>query len=253
MEWSIRQIARLAGTTSRTLRHYDQLGVLPPSRVGDNGYRYYDSEALLRLQQILLLRELGVDLATIARMLEGQSDHRVALTGHLERLREERLGLERRIRSVESTIGRLERGEDLMAEEMLDGFDHTRYRDEVIERWGEQAAEESARWWDGQSAEEQADFKTVWTALARDWSHAAEGGLDPSGGPAQALARRHCDWLSDIPGTPRNDGRPSRAYFEGLAEMYVTDERFARHFGGRESAEFVREAMKCFAERELSA
>lgn len=58
MEWSIQEIARTAGTTSRTLRHYGQLGLLPPSRVGRNGYRYYDQHSLVRLQRILLLREL---------------------------------------------------------------------------------------------------------------------------------------------------------------------------------------------------
>lgn len=251
MEWSIREIARLAGTTSRALRHYDQLGVLVPSRVGDNGYRYYDADALLRLQRILLLREMGVDLATIGELLDGQRDHRTALVGHLETLRDERRRLERRIRSVESTIGKLERGEDLMAEEMLDGFDHARYRDEVVERWGEDAYAEGDRWWREQSPEERADFKATWEALARDWRHAVDAGLDSEGAPAQALARRHCAWLSGIPGTPQSGGKPSKEYFVGLAEMYVSDERFARNFGGAEAAAFVRDAMTIFAEREL--
>src|SRR5690625_7789618 len=56
MEWSIQEIARHAGTTSRTLRHYDDLGLVPPSRIGANGYRYYDETALVRLQRVLLLR-----------------------------------------------------------------------------------------------------------------------------------------------------------------------------------------------------
>lgn len=251
MEWSIREIARLAGTTSRTLRHYDQLGVLRPSRVGKNGYRYYDTGALLQLQRILLLRELGVDLGTIAEVLEGQRDHHTALVGHLEQLQLEQRRLRRRIRSVETTIGRLERGEDLMAEEMLDGFDHTRYKDEVVERWGEKAYAESDQWWRGLSKGEQVDFQKVWQALARDWEHAAEAGLDPEGRPAQALARRHYEWLSKVPGTPQKDGRPTTAYYVGLAEMYVSDERFARNFGGAAGATLVRDAMKAFAEREL--
>jgi DNA-binding transcriptional MerR regulator len=60
VDWSIQEIARLSGTTSRTLRHYGDIGLLPPSRVGSNGYRYYDEQALARLQRILLLRELGL-------------------------------------------------------------------------------------------------------------------------------------------------------------------------------------------------
>lgn len=71
MDWSIQDIARLSGTTSRTLRHYDDIGPPKPSRVGTNGYRYYDEHALTRLQRILLLRELGLGLPAIAEVLEG--------------------------------------------------------------------------------------------------------------------------------------------------------------------------------------
>lgn len=70
-EWSIQELARSAGTTSRTLRHYGELGLLEPSRVGSNGYRYYDQTSLLRLQRILLLRELGLSLSAIAEVLDG--------------------------------------------------------------------------------------------------------------------------------------------------------------------------------------
>lgn len=74
MEWPIQEIARSAGTTSRTLRHYGDIGLLRPSRVGNNGYRYYDQDCLLRLQRILLLRELGLSLPAIAEILDGQRD-----------------------------------------------------------------------------------------------------------------------------------------------------------------------------------
>jgi DNA-binding transcriptional MerR regulator len=60
MDWSIQEVARLAGTTSRTLRHYGDTGILEPSRIGSNGYRYYDEQALARFQCILMLRNLGL-------------------------------------------------------------------------------------------------------------------------------------------------------------------------------------------------
>lgn len=53
MDWSIQDVARMAGTTSRALRHYDDIGLLKPSRVGGNGYRYYNGATLLQLQRIL--------------------------------------------------------------------------------------------------------------------------------------------------------------------------------------------------------
>src|SRR3954453_9205326 len=139
MDWSIQDIARIAGTTSRTLRHYDDIGLLPPSRVGGNGYRYYDRDALVRLQRILLLRDLGLGLPAIAEILEQRSDAAPALRAHLVWLRDERERLGRPIASVESTIQAVEGGEQIMAEDMLDGFDHTRYKEEVEERWGADA------------------------------------------------------------------------------------------------------------------
>jgi len=78
-DWSIQEIARLAGTTSRTLRHYDDIGLLPPSRIAANGYRHYDEQALVRLQRILLLRELGLGLPQIAQVLAADMTGTVGL------------------------------------------------------------------------------------------------------------------------------------------------------------------------------
>jgi DNA-binding transcriptional MerR regulator len=194
-EWGIADIARLAGTTSRTLRHYDDVGIVKPSRVGDNGYRYYDADALVRLQRVLLLRE-------------------------------ERIG--RQIASVERTISELEGGEQPMAEDMFDGFDHTQYKDEVEERWGKDAYAKSDSWWRSMSAEEKKAWKAGAALLGSDWIEAAGRGIDSAGEEAQALAQRQFDWLRGILGTPGGAGAgPTKEYFTGLAEMYVADERFA--------------------------
>ena len=149
MEWSIHEVARLTGTTSRTLRHYDDIGLLAPSRVGSNGYRHYDDAALVRLQRILLLRELGVGLSRIAEVLERRTDPAEALRVHLDWLRREQERTAQQIASVEATIASLEGGEQIMAEKMFDGFDHTRYRDEVEQRWGSDAYARSDAWWRG--------------------------------------------------------------------------------------------------------
>lgn len=251
MEWSVQEVARLSGTTSRTLRHYDAIGLLPPTRIGENGYRYYGEESLLRLQRILLLRELGMGLADIASALDGQPSHLEALVTHLGTLRRERIRLDDRIRSVEVTIEKLKRGEALMAEEMLDGFDPAKYRDEVAERWGKEAYEEGDRWWRGMSEEERASWQSRAHTLIADWRDAAARGVDPASEEGQALAARQAAWLAAIPGTPRRGALPGKAYFVGLAEMYVADERFARNYGGTGGATFVRDAMKEWAERHL--
>lgn len=245
-EWSIQQIAKLAGTTSRTLRHYGELGLLPPSRIGANGYRYYDATALVRLQRILLLRDLGIGLPEIGRVLARAVDEGDALAGHLAWLREERQRLTRQIASVEATITARERGEPLMAEDMFDGFDHTRYRDEVEERWGADAYAKGDAWWRGMDAAEKAAWKERTARLARDWSAAAEAHLDPEGAEAQELARRHVEWLTGgAPGTPAaTPGGDLKGYVLGLGEMYVADPRFAANYGGQAGAEFVRDALR---------
>lgn len=251
-EWSIQQIARLASTTSRTLRHYDDIGLLIPSRIGANGYRYYRTDALVRLQRILLLRELGLSLAAVAEVLDGQRDDVAALSAHLGWLRQEQHRLERQISSVEETIDTMKGGEQLMAENMFDGFDHSQYKDEVEERWGAKSYADSDSWWRSKSSAGKAEWLVAQKQLGADWTAAAVAGIGPDSAEAQTLARRHYDWLSGIPGTPQTpDGRPTREYLVGLGEMYVADERFAANYGGASGAAFVRDALATFAELTL--
>ncbi|GGK24257.1 MerR family transcriptional regulator [Streptomyces camponoticapitis] len=247
MEWSIQDIAKKAGTTSRTLRHYGELGLLDPSRVGSNGYRYYDQDALVRLQRILLLRELGLSLPAIAGILDGQQDTAAALRTHLALLEQERERVGRLIASVRTTLHKTGRGEELMAEEVLDGFDHTRYEQEVTERWGRDAYEKGDRWWRALSERERKEFTQRHETIARDWGRARKDGLAADSEEAQAIARRHCDWLSTTTS-------PARSYVIGVTAMYVDDPRFGRNYDKYEegTAVLVRDAMKVYAERHLT-
>jgi DNA-binding transcriptional MerR regulator len=248
-EWSIQEIAKIAGTTSRALRHYGDIGLLPASRTGGNGYRYYDRDALVRLQRILLLRELGLGLPQIGEVLARPTSQEDALTGHLAWLRQEQDRLERQILSVQMTIEALRGGERLMAQDMFDGFDHTQYKDEVEQRWGRQAYADSDRWWRGMSADEKSAWKKRASDLGSDWIAAAASGSAPDGAQAQALAKRHVEWLTAIPGTPAGDD--VKDYVIGLGEMYVADERFGANYGGIAGAEFVRDALRVYAEANL--
>lgn len=258
-EWSIQDIARLAGTTSRTLRHYDDVGLLPPSRIAHNGYRHYDEAALVRLQRILLLRELGLGLPQIAEVLDpvnARQSEESALETHLELLREEQNRLARQIASVENTINALRGGEELMAENMFDGFDHTRYKEEVEQRWGRKTYADSDRWWRGMTDADRADWQQRVSDLGRDWTAAAESGIDPASAEAQDIARRHVEWLTGIPGTPAAvPGGDVKAYVIGLGEIYVADPRFGANYatsaGGTQGAEFVRDALRIYADRNL--
>ena len=280
-DWSIQEIARLTGTTSRTLRHYDDIGLLPPTRVASNGYRHYDQGALLRLQRILLLRELGLGLPAIAEVVgapgggrspapgaetPGAEIEATALEKHLALLRAEQTRLARQIASVENTITALREGGALRPDDMFDGFDHTQYKDEVETRWGTKAYADSDRWWRGLGAEGQAAWKAVVADLNRSWIALAEAGADPASPEAQDVARRHVDWLTGIPGTPAYGAAGDRkAYVIGLGEMYVADPRFGANYAtdadraaasgagtaGTVGAEFVRDALRIYAEDNL--
>ncbi|MBA2768288.1 MAG: MerR family transcriptional regulator [Sporichthyaceae bacterium] len=246
MEWSIQEIARAAGTTSRALRHYGQLGLLRPSRTAANGYRYYDQSALVRLQRILLLRELGLGLAATAEILDGQQDTAAALRRHLEVLEAEQERIGRQIASVKITLRRTERGEQLMPDEAFDGFDHTSYQEEVTQRWGKKAYEKGDRWWRSLSPSEKKAFQRTQHEITQDYGRARAAGVSPDSERVQAITRRHVEWLSIIT-------TPSKEYLVGLGEMYVADPRFAVNYDrhGAGTAVLVRDAMKVYAERNL--
>lgn len=252
MDWSIQDIARMAGTTSRTLRHYGEVDLLPASRIGSNGYRYYDELALVRLQRILMLRELGLGIPAIAKVLAGQQDDAAALVTHLAWLREEKNRVDRQINSVELTIMKVKEGGQLVAENMFDGFEHAQYKDEVEERWGPKAYADGDAWWRSKTPQQRDSFAATSKQLTAAWTDAAASGLAAESVEAQTLAERQYDWLSGMPGTPQTaDGRPTKQYYLGLAEMYIADPRFAANYGGAAGAEFVKAAMTEWASRNL--
>ena len=236
-----------AGTTSRTLRHYQDVGLLEPSRIGANGYRYYDDAALTRLQRILLLRQLGLGVGAIADTLD-RADDITALRAHLDWLRAEGDRLDRQIASVERTITALEKGEHIMAEDRFDGFDHTQYKEEVEQRWGTEAYAGSRSLVAWPDRRRQAGLHAGAPRHRGQTGRPARAGAPVDGPEAAALARRHAAWIARGWG-----GRtPSADELVGLADMYVADERFAANYGGVDGATYVRDALTAYAVRELA-
>ena len=139
MGWSIAEVARMSGVTSRTLRHYDAVGPVPPARVAANGHRHYEQEQLLRLQRVLLLRELGLGLAAIAEVLSGTCDQVTALQRHQRWLDDERARLARLSDTVSRTIQQLRGEEQMSAAELFDGFADQRARleEDLVREHGE--------------------------------------------------------------------------------------------------------------------
>ncbi|CAN5313986.1 TipAS antibiotic-recognition domain-containing protein [soil metagenome] len=248
-DWPIQSIARLAGTTSRTLRHYADIGLLTPSRIGENGYRYYDQAALARLQRILLLRELGLGLPAIRDVLDATVDPAAALGAHARWLCTERDRIDRQIRSVETTIRKMEREERLMPAEMFDGFDHTAHRGEVEERWGTDAYRRSDAWWKVLGGKGRDSFRAEQRSIADAYRKALDDDddVDVESAEVQAIVARHFAWIAEAWGGKS----PSAEQFEALGELYVADERFAAAYGGPDGARYVADSMAAYAARTL--
>lgn len=157
--YTVKQLAGLAGITPRTLHHYDDIGLLKPTRIAANGYRQYDDTALFRLQQILLYRELSLELSQIKEILDGKDFDLVsALREHRQRLTEKAERLSTIIQTVDATLMHLV-GEITMSnkKKAFQGFSEEqqkKYEAEAKERWGEDRVNQSVKRWNSYSEEE---------------------------------------------------------------------------------------------------
>lgn len=250
-QWTIQQVAKSAGTTSRTLRHYDQIGLLTPSAIGENGYRLYDSSALVRLQRILALRDLGMGLPEIQRVLDRHVTEPEALSELEAQLVNESNRLQRQIASIRRTLSALTKGESPMAENMFDGFEHEQFKDEVEERWGQDSWKTSNDWWTSLGEEGQKSYQVRLTDLINRWKEAFAKGEAADGEIAQALAHEQVEWLEETPGPHTTGECTLKTYVTNLGDMYVNDPRFAGNYGGAEGATLVRDALAHYADKHL--
>jgi DNA-binding transcriptional MerR regulator len=237
----------MSKVTSRTLRHYDAVGLLTPAWVAADGRRHYGRAELLRLQRILLLRELGLGLGAIADALREQDgrDPVEVLLEHREGLLAERERLLRLARTVEATIESMRKeGGGMSAEKLFAGFEHDPYEAEARERWGDDAVDASyARIRD--FSPEQAELARTGHARVHEGMAALLAEGVPADDPrAQQLVALHHRVTSLF-------WTPDAAAYRGLGQMYVDDERFRRTIGGAEVAAYLRDAMSVYADTHL--
>lgn len=252
MEWTVQELADRAGISARTLRHYHQIGLLAPDRIGRNGYRYYGPPAVARLQRILLLREAGLGLLAIGNALASDADpddEIAALEAHLAHLGREQESLGRRIASVEHTVAMRREGRQPRMDMMLEGFNDL-YEAEVIDRWGREVFEQSNQWWHAKSLGQQRRFQAEAEQLLARWGELYRSDATPLGHQAQQHATHHTAWFAQIPGTPGHagDDDKTRAMLTGMAELYVTNPDFHPAFGGPEAADFAAQALRHYAQ-----
>lgn len=248
VEWAIRDVAKATGLTSRALRHYERVGLLVPSRVGPNGYRYYGDRELARLYRILSLRALDLSLAGIQKALNNDDeDVATAMRAHLTVLTERREHVAAQIKSVELALSALENGTATTINDRFAGLDHTDHEQEVRQRWGDQAWEDNhdrrTVMTDQQRATDDRRTTDVNAALIA----AFENDVDPLAAQFQALVTEHYAWVTD----QWAGRRPTRESYVGLARMYVADERFASFYGGQYNVDTIRTAIQHWANSHL--
>ena len=235
----------MAGVTPRTLHHYDDIGLLKPSRVGDNGYRYYGEEAVLKLQQILFYRELDFPLEEIRRIM-GRRDFDVlgALQSHKEALQNQAVRLNRLLATVDNTIQHL-KGEKLMSQKgLFEGFseeEQEKYAQEAEQIYDPETVRESNRKWKSYSAAEKeailAEGKSIYLDLAGAMSRGAESK------EVQAVVAR---WHKHM----QYFWSPNDEQLLGLADLYNNDPRFRENYEkvAPNLSEFMREAVTVYVE-----
>ncbi|MEV7566608.1 MerR family transcriptional regulator [Streptomyces tanashiensis] len=253
MAWSIVDVARMSGVTSRTLRHYDQIGLLTPAWTAGDGHRHYEEPQLLRLQQILLMRELDLGLREIREVLDSGADRVGVLREHHARLLVEQERLGTLARTVARTIAELEESEDQdvvsinRPENLFEGFQaDPGIEAEARERWPE-AYEESRQAVEGLTPETTEQWQREVTAqMIRFAEHMAAG--TPAADPVvQAEVDVHYRGV-------RRFWTPSAEAYRGLARTYVEDGRFRENFDRIADglAEYQQRAMTVYADTRLS-
>lgn len=251
MEYSIRELSRLSGVSTRTLRWYDEIGLLKPSRVAGSGYRYYGPAEVDRLQAILTYRALGMELARIRDCLDAPSFDRLALLRqHLAALRAQKARLESRIGSVEQTIRREERKEPMQDErkfaalkEQAVAENEAAYGREARQRYGDRAVDTANKALLGMTPARYEAWTALDAELRQRLEEAVGSGLTPDSEEGKALCELHRRWLA------MTDKALTAAKQQGIARLYVLDARFTAYYDRKVPgcAQFLRDAVAAWA------
>lgn len=232
MEYSIQELARLSGVTTRTLRWYDEIGLLKPCRVAESGYRYYSSAEVERLESILYYRALGVDLKRIKACLDAPAfNRRDALEEHLKALRREQERVEGLIKSVQAAIRAEERNEIMSDKKRFEAFrkqrieeNEKKYGKEAREKYGSEEVDASKAKLMGLSETQYGEWMRLDEEIRKRLETAVRGAQKPTDDAARQIAELHKKWLT-ISMRSYN-----AAQHRGIAQMYVLDERFTAYY-----------------------
>lgn len=249
MEYTVQKLAQLAGVSTRTLRYYDEIGLLKPARINSSGYRIYGQIEVDKLQQILLYRELRLSLDRIKKIVNDPSFDKVrALKEHREQLLDKRKQLDLLIASVEKTIAFTEGRINMTDKEKFEGFkqkmideNEKRFGKEIREKYGDAAIDRSNEKVKNMTQEEYEEMIQLERKMMSTLAEAIKLG-DPGSEIAQKAAALQKQWLAYF------WSEYSKEAHAGLAQMYVDDERFREYYDAKQpgTARFLRDAIHIY-------
>jgi len=252
MEYTVKKLAQIAGISVRTLHYYDEIGLLKPSFIKENGYRYYAEKELLLLQQILFFRELEFPLEQIISIMKSPSFDRLnALEDQKILLEAKKKRLAGLVATIEKTIRSEKGGENMSASDMYGNFtkdELDKLQEEARQRWGHTDAwkqsQERTKHWKKEDYDRIAKEGETWT---KKMAEMMRSGLKPEDREIQEMIDQHYNGLKTF-------YEPNYEMYKGLGDMYVSDPRFTAFYErfGEGLAVFMRDAMTIYADGHLN-
>ena len=251
MEYTVGQLARLSGLTTRTLRYYDQIDLLKPSKLRSNGYRIYSEAEVDKLQQIMFFRTLEMSPETIKNILElAGYDAQNALEEHLKTLSQRKDRLDELIANAKKTIATMKGESKMTDKEKFEGFkrnlleeNQEKYGKELMEKYGEKQIKKSNEQFAKLTQEQYEAAEKLACRFTETLKEAALTG-NPACEAAREACRIHREWLNFF----WTDKKIKPQAHLNLAEMYCSDPRFQENMEaiaeGR--AEFFKEALEIY-------
>jgi len=248
--YTVKEFAKLAGVSVRTLHYYDELDLLKPESVGANGYRHYGEASVLKLQQILFYRELDLSLEEIRAILASpEFDVLNALHSHREALQGRVRRLERLIRTVDTTIQQLKGRQTMNAKGLFEGFseeEQEKYVKEAEQMYDPETVKASNRQWKAYPPDEKERILTEGRSIMNDLAQAMpQGASVPRVQAVVARWHKHLQYFWS----------PNDEQLLGLADLYNDDPRFKSNYEmvAPGLAGFMRQAVKVYVKNREKA
>lgn len=232
MEYGIRELSELAGVSARTLRYYDEIGLLKPLYVSEAGYRFYGKKELDTLQQILFYRERGFDLKRIKKILyQKDFDIANALEVHLLELEKQRSHMDDLIRTVKLTLLSMKGEYEMSDKEKFEAFkervvreNEEKYGAEIRKKYEDDEIDASHRKILNMSEADWERFQSLGREIRIRLQEGVQAGLEPESEDARRIVVLHKEWLGNT--WKKYTAQAHKA----IANMYIADERFKLYY-----------------------